>query len=107
MNKCETLLKKNVCVTIVDPVTNRASNLFGELLDELGIPRTPVSRSGMYAVTCRGWRNGPRWRLESWEHELTVGIALPTLPIWVSPELMFPLDLEATYEETCRSLRIR
>ncbi len=107
VNKSETLLKKNVCVTILDPVTNRTGNLFGELLDELDIPRTAVSRSGIYAVTCRGRRNGPRWRLESWQHELAVGAALPTLPIWVSPERMFPLELEATYEETCRSLRIR
>lgn len=107
VNKCETLLKKNVCVTIVDPVTNRTSNLFGELLDELDIPRTAVSRSGIYAVTCRGQRNGSRWRLESWEHELAVGATLPTLPVWVSPDLRFPLELEATYEETCRSLRIR
>ena len=63
-------------------------------------------RSGIYAVTCRGLRNGPRWRLESWENELAVGSALPTLPIWVAPDLMFPLELEATYEETCWSLRI-
>ena len=107
VNKCEALLKKDVCVTIVDPVTDRTGNLFGELLDELDAPRTAVSRSGIYAVTCRGRRNGPRWRLESWEHELAVGAVLPTLPIWVSPDLMFPLELEATYEETCRSLRIR
>jgi hypothetical protein len=84
VNKCETLLKKNVCVTIIDPVTNRTSNLFGELLDELDIPRATVSRRGIYSVSCRGQRNGPRWRLESWEHELAVGAALPTSPIWVS-----------------------
>ena len=107
VNKCEVLLKKDVCVTIVDPVTNRTGNLYGELVDEFDAPRTAVSRSGIYAVTCRGRRNGPRWRLESWEHELAIGAVLPTLPIWLSPDLMFPLELEATYEETCRSLRIR
>ncbi|WP_020475953.1 DUF4058 family protein [Zavarzinella formosa] len=107
VNKCESLLKKDVCVTIVDPVTNRTANLYGELLDELHAPRTEVSRSGIYAVTCRGRRLGPRWRLESWEHELAVGGALPTLPVWLSPDLMVPLELELTCEEACRSLRIR
>lgn len=107
VNKCEALLKKNVCVTIVDPVTNRTSNLYGELLDELDATRTAVSRSVIYAATCRGRRNGPRWRLESWEHELAVGAALPTLPLWLSSDFMVPLELEATYEEACRSLRIR
>lgn len=106
VNKCEALLKKDVCVTIVDPVTNRTANLYGELLDELDAPRTAVSRSAIYAATCRGRRSGPRWRLESWEHELAVGATLPTLPLWLSPDLMVPLELEATYEDTCRGLRI-
>lgn len=106
VNKCEALLKKDVCVTIVDPVTNRTANLYGELLDELDAPRTAVARSAIYAATCRGRRSGPRWRLESWEHELTIGATLPTLPLWLSPDLMVPLELEATYEDTCRALRI-
>jgi hypothetical protein len=106
VNKCESLLKRKVCVTIVDPVTSRAANIYGELLDELAAPRTAVSRSVIYAATCRGLRNGLRWRLESWEHNLAIGSALPSLPIWLSPDLMVPLELEATYEETCRSLRI-
>ena len=106
VNKCESLLKREVCVTIVDPVTSRAANVYGELLDELDAPRTAVSRSVIYAATCRGHRNGPRWRLESWEHNLAIGTALPTLPIWLSQDLLVPLELEATYEETCRSLRI-
>ena len=107
VNKCESLLKKDVCVTIVDPVTSRTANLYGELLDELHAPRTAISQSVIYAATCRGRRSGLRWRLESWEHELAVGAVLPTLPIWLAPGLMVPLELEATYEDTCRSLRIR
>jgi hypothetical protein len=107
VNKCETLLKKDVCVTIVDPVTSCTANLYGELLEELHARRTAISRAPLYAVTCRGRRSGLHWRLESWEHELAVGAPLPTLPIWLSPDLLVPLELEATYEETCRSLRIR
>jgi hypothetical protein len=107
VNKCEALLKKEVCVTIVDVVTSRTANLYGDLLDELTAQRTAISRSTIYAATCRGRRSGPRWRLEAWEHELAVGAALPTLPLWLTEDFMVPLDLEATYEETCRSLRIR
>jgi hypothetical protein len=100
-------LKKDVCVTIVDLVTSRTANLYGELLDEVAAQRTAISRSAIYATTCRGRRSGLRWRLESWEHELTIGAALPTLPLWIADDFMVPLELEATYEETCRSLRIR
>lgn len=106
VNKCEALLKKDVCVLIVDTVTDRSANLYGELLDEINAPRTAVSRSTIYAVSCRGRRSGPRWRLESWEHELAIGAALPTLPLWLSPNAMVPLELEATYQETCRALRM-
>jgi hypothetical protein len=35
-------------------------------------------------------------------HAASKCAVLPTLPIWVSPDLMIPLELEATYEETCR-----
>jgi len=95
------------CVTIVDLVTSRTANRYGELLDELAAERTAISRTSIYAATCRGRRTGPRWRLECWEHELIIGAALPTLPLWLSEDFMVPLELEATYEETCRSLRIR
>ena len=107
VNKCEALLKKDVCVTIVDPVTSRSANLYGELLNELSAQRTSISRTPIYAATCRGRRSGPRWRLETWEHELAIGTPLPTLPLWLSEDFMVPLELESTYEETCRSLRIR
>ena len=106
-HKCESPLKREVCVTIVDVVTNRSANLYGELLDELDAIRSEISRSLIYAATCRGRRTGPRWRLETWEHELAIGAVLPTLPLWLPDELMIPVELEFTYEETCRSLRIR
>lgn len=37
---------------------------------------------------------------------MTLGHPLPTLPIWLTPELRVLLPLEASYEETCRLLRI-
>ncbi len=107
VNKCEAMLKKGVCVTIVDLVTTRIPNLYGELLDELGAPRTAVANSLIYATTCRGERSGLRWRLVAWEHELAIGGVMPTLPIWLSKDFLVPLELEATYEDSCRALRIR
>ena len=44
VNKCELIVKKDVCITIVDPVTSRKANRYGELADELGAERTSVSR---------------------------------------------------------------
>ena len=106
VNKCESLLKREVCVAIVDVVTSRTENLYGELLDELSAQHTTISHGAIYAVSCRGRRSGLRWRLETWDHELAVGAVLPTLPLWLAEDVMIPLELETTYEETCRSLRI-
>jgi hypothetical protein len=44
--------------------------------------------------------------LETWSRVLTIGQPLPTLPLWLADNLSLPLDLDATYEETCRALRI-
>lgn len=32
---------------------------------------------------------------------------MPTLPIWLSKDYLVPLELEATYEDSCHALRIR
>jgi len=45
-------------------------------------------------------------RLETWAYALAVGQPLPTLPLWLVDNLAVPLDLEASYEETCRILCI-
>ena len=44
--------------------------------------------------------------LETWYHELKPGLPLPCLPLWLTEDLAIPLDLEASYEQTCRDLRI-
>ena len=39
-------------------------------------------------------------------HPLALGRPLPTLPLWLADDLAVPLDLEASYEETCSALRL-
>jgi hypothetical protein len=49
---------------------------------------------------------GEKPRFETWAYPLNVGERLPTLPLWLTPDLAISLDLEASYEATCRALRI-
>ena len=44
--------------------------------------------------------------MEAWAHPLELGRPLPTLPLWLAENLAVPLELEPSYEETCRILRI-
>ena len=102
------LLQGRVCVAIVDLVTTRAANLYGELLDSLALvdPFLAGGPPPLYAVACRSARRGDARALETWAHALEIGRELPTLPLWVADDLAVPLELEASYEETCRVLRI-
>jgi hypothetical protein len=110
--KCAELLRQQVCVAIVDLVTTRKFNLYGDLLEWIGHvnPSSGPEPPPLYAAACR-WRSvaaGPREvpRLETWAHRLSIGEPLPTLPLWLAENLAVPLELEASYEETCRVLRI-
>ena len=106
--KCATLLQKKVCLSIVDLVTTRHFNLYAELLELAGQPdaKFAASSPSTYAVTCRGLKINNRPRFEAWAYPLVVGEAMPTLPLWLTEELCVPLELEASYEETCQVLRI-
>ena len=106
--KCLALLQSQVCVAVVDLVTTRNFNLYAELLEliEQTDPGLGSVAPSLYAAACRPRRKGDGWLLESWAHALTVGRPLPTLPLWLAEDLAVPLELEESYEETCRILRI-
>ena len=59
-----------------------------------------------YAAACRWKRADEAWRFEAWTHALALGQPLPTLPLWPADDFAVPLELEASYEETCRILRL-
>ena len=83
-------------------------NFYTELLTLLGRDDPASSRPvpPIYAVTCRKRRVGRKTKLDTWSHPLAVGQPLPSLPVWLSETQTVTLDLEASYDETCRVLRI-
>jgi hypothetical protein len=94
-------------VSIIDIVTIRHFNLYTELLALMGrsdpkfTPPPPT-----YAVTCRKRQFERQSKLDAWSCPLAIGQPLPSLPVWLSETQMLSLDLEASYEDTCRVLRI-
>ena len=105
--KCAAYLKGQIGLIIVDIVTQRRASLHEELLRLVAPRQSPVPLSQLYAVAYRAVGNGQPGRLDTWSISLSVGQPLPTLPLWLADELPIPIDLELTYEETCRVLRIR
>src|SRR5262249_10164654 len=103
------LLQRDVSVSLVDVVTVRQFNLYGELLELVGLsdPRLGAEPPWLYTATLRGrQRERKRALLEAWYYPMTLGRPLLPLPIWLNDELGVSLDLESSYEETCRVLRI-
>jgi hypothetical protein len=106
VSKCHAMLQQEVCVAIVDPVTSLSANLYAELAAYLGAEPPTIAGSSIYAISCRTRPGRKGVRVEAWQHELHIGSHLPTLPLWLNEEFAVDLELEATYEDTCRGLRI-
>ena len=109
VGKCAAFIQQEVSVVIVDLVTTRNFNLYAELLEFLDQRDSSLGTEppSLYAVACRS-RESRRGRhvLEAWNHPLALGQRLPQLPLWLTDILAVPLDLEASYEQTCRDLRL-
>jgi hypothetical protein len=109
VSKVAALLKQNICVSIVDVVSTSNFNLYAELLRflESSDPALGNEPPPMYAVTARMRYEGRRRVMDNWYHPLDIDKPLPTLPIWLNESRAVSLELESSYNETCRTLRIR
>jgi hypothetical protein len=108
VTKCAALLQQRVSVAIVDLVTTRQFNLYSELLEWIGQtdPALAPEPPSLYVAACRWTHPDERWHFEAWTQALALGQPLPTLPPWPGDHFAVPLELEASYEETCRILRL-
>jgi hypothetical protein len=106
--KCAGLLRERVSVVIVDVVTTRTPNLYGELLELIGKsdpslnPEPPL----LYTAACRLTKRANEWVLETWAQPLVLGQPLPTVPLWLADDLAVPLELDESYEQSCSILNI-
>ena len=106
VSKCETFLYQGIGLVIVDIVTNRKANLHRKLLQRLGVSTQPIDQEFLYASAYHPVELNQQASLDVWNEALHVGQPLPTMPLWLRGEICVPLNLEATYEKTCRTRRI-
>lgn len=107
VSKCLGMLRELVAVVVVDVVTTRTQNLYVELLNGIGQsdPNLGVA-APLYTAACRLTKGRNDWLLETWTHELAIGRPLPTVPLWLADNLAVPLDLNESYEQSCRLLSL-
>lgn len=108
VSKCAALLQERVSVILVDLVTTRTPNLYSELLDLIGLsdPGLTPEPAPLYAAACRLTKRNEEWLLETWTETMELGKPLPTMPLWLADNLAVPLELEASYEQSCGILSI-
>jgi hypothetical protein len=106
--KCASYLASGVSVIIVDVVTERSGNLQAEVLELLQVRLATPGQGAqdLYASAHRSVPLAEALQLETWAYALTLGGALPTVPLWLQPDLCLPLDLEVTYQAACVARRI-
>lgn len=106
--KCASYLVQGIGLIVVDVVTSRGGNMHDEivaLLPDAGpfhFPATPP----LYAAAYRPVHRDPADRTEVWLTPLAVGRLLPILPLALTAELCLPINLESTYADACRRLRL-
>lgn len=108
--KMQTYLQAGVALVVVDPVTSHRAclhNLWADRFGGAAVPRLAEDRPGPVTITVYASRPeaGEEW-LDKWLHPLQIGERLPTVPLWLGPDLVAPVELEESYREACTDLRL-
>jgi len=106
ISKCATYLQQGLGLVVVDVVTARRANLHDELLARLRAPDVVPWETDLYVVSYRSVHRAEQLSLDMWQFPVDVGARLPTVPLWLRGNLCFPIDLDATYDRTCREQRL-
>ena len=91
---------------IVDVVTTRRVNLHNDLLARVSAPEASRLDAELYATAYRPVKRDGQPTLDLWQETLVLGKVLPTMPLWLPGDLCLAVELEATYERTCREQRV-
>ncbi len=106
--KCASYLVQGVGLVIVDAVTNRQANFHEEIrrLLELGDEFRFPMRSALYTVSYRPVLRGDADQIDVWPEAMTLGQPLPTVSLPIKGYGIIPLELEVTYSDARRRLRL-
>jgi len=105
VSKCDTFLRDAIGLAMIDIVTNRHANMHSLLVERFG--ETAPSGEELYAAAYRPMRRDESAELALWYKPLSIGAALPSLPLFLKNGPMVKLNLAETYVQTCRDLKIK
>jgi hypothetical protein len=106
VTKCAAYIQQGVGLVVVDVVTDRHSHWHDELLRRLSWTGETQQDTDLSAAAYRPVERSGQSNLDIWQESLGLGLVLPTMPLWLRGNLCLPVDLESTYDRTCREHRI-
>src|SRR5262249_18042792 len=106
VSKCAAYVQQGLGLAVIDIVTERKGSLHNELIARLAPAEASPLAADPYAVAYQPVQRAGEPKLDIWPEVLAIGRPLPTLPLGLRGGPCLPVDLEATYEETCRKQRI-
>jgi hypothetical protein len=106
--KMAAYLRIGAGLIVLDVVTNRTGNPHDDLVSVLNLPDELrlSSSTGLSATAYRPEIGASASTVNVWFESLSVGVALPVMPLWVRGFGALPIDLEANYTEACRRSRL-
>ncbi len=106
--KCASYLFQGISLVVVDIVTNRQANLHNEIVRVMEREDRFLldQQNGLYTVAYWPLRRQEQEVIDLWPTSLALGQPLPTMPLHLGDELCLPVELETTYVETCRRLKL-
>lgn len=111
VSKCRNLLAKQVSLIIIDILTLPAFNLHNQLLQALHAATGYMDAGAEQPLYCAAYRACHRedaalGEVDLWTETLSVGDALPELPLYITSEVSVPVNLEHAYTRVCQVLRL-
>ena len=106
--KTAAYLQRGVGLIILDIITGRRFNLHNELVQLLGLDSSfsMPADAILCAVAYRPTRRSENDLIDAWPTILSLGTALPVLPLALRGSQAVPLDLDAAYDDACRRSRL-
>jgi hypothetical protein len=106
--KAVAYLRVGAGLLVLDVVTSRTGNAHDDLVKVLNLPDACrlTTATGLSAIAYQPTLEAERNDVGVWFESLTVGAALPVMPLWVRGFGCVPIELEASYMEACQRSRL-
>ncbi|MFV0442861.1 MAG: DUF4058 family protein [Planctomycetaceae bacterium] len=104
VSKCDHYLRDGVGLAIVDVVTEATANLHSLLVERFG--ETELPDDGIYTSAYRPIIRDESQELDLWYQPLRIAGILPTMPLYLHNGPCVRIDLQETYLQVCRDLKI-